>query len=81
MPKMELIEFELNNETIKIDGSMAIAWSPSLNFTVERSSKSLAGSMVNKEGLLNVYRGTGMILMSPVANAKVFRSAGTEGMD
>ena len=37
----------------------------SLQFTVERSSKTLLGSVVNKEGLVNVYRGTGRILMAP----------------
>ena len=35
------------------------------DFTVERSSKSLLGSMVNGEGLVNIYRGTGKILMAP----------------
>lgn len=45
---------------------MAIAWSPSLKFTVERSSKTLIGSAASGEGLVNVYRGTGKILMTPV---------------
>jgi len=65
IPREELIEFNLNNDTLKIDGSMAIMWSKSLQFTVERSSKSLIGSMFNKEGLVNVYRGTGKVLMAP----------------
>lgn len=66
VPKEELIEFELDNDEVKIDGNMAIAWSNSLKFTVERSSKSLVGSAVSGEGLVNVYRGTGKILMSPL---------------
>lgn len=61
----ELIEFTLENDELKIDGNMAIAWSNSLNFTVERSSKSLLGSAVNGEGLVNVYRGSGKVLMAP----------------
>ena len=65
VPREELFEFELNNGTLKIDGNMAIAWSGTLELTVERSSKSLIGSMVNKEGLVNVYRGTGKVLMTP----------------
>lgn len=68
----ELIEFDLNNDVLKIDGSMAIAWSNSLNFTVERSSKSLIGSMVNGEGLVNVYRGTGKVLMTPTGESNGF---------
>lgn len=65
VPRKELIEFNLENDEVKIDGSMAIAWSNSLKFTVERSSKSLLGSAVSGEGLVNVYRGTGRILMAP----------------
>lgn len=65
VPRDELIEFDLDNDEVKIDGNMAIAWSNSLKFTVERSSKSLMGSAVSGEGLVNVYRGSGKILMAP----------------
>ena len=67
VPQEELIEFHLDNDVVKIDGNMAIAWSSSLNFTVEKSGKSLLGSAVSGEGLVNVYRGTGKILMAPTA--------------
>lgn len=66
VPINELIEIELIDDVLKIDGSMAIAWSGSLDFTVERSSKSLIGSAASGEGLVNVYRGTGKVLMAPV---------------
>jgi uncharacterized protein (AIM24 family) len=66
VPKEELIEIELDNDVLKIDGNLAIAWSGSLNFTVERSGKSLTGSAASGEGLVNVYRGTGKIWMTPV---------------
>lgn len=66
VPKEELIEIELDNDELKIDGNMAIAWSGSLNFTVERSGKTLLGSAASKEGLVNVFRGTGKVLMAPV---------------
>ena len=65
-PREELIEVTLQNDVLKIDGNMAIAWSGSLDFTVERSGKSLIGSAASGEGLVNVYRGTGKVLMSPV---------------
>ena len=65
-PREELVEIYLENDTVKIDGNFAIAWSSSLNFTVERSSKTLIGSAASGEGLVNVYRGTGKILMMPV---------------
>ncbi len=65
-PKEELIEIELKDDVLKVDGNMAIAWSGSLDFTVERSGKSLIGSAASGEGLVNVYRGTGRVLLAPV---------------
>ena len=65
-PKEELVEITLNNDVLKVDGNMAIAWSGSLDFTVERSGKSLIGSAASGEGLVNVYRGTGKVLLAPV---------------
>ena len=52
VPRSELIEFQLNNDQLRIDGNMAIAWSSSLNFTVEKSTRSLIGSAVSGEGLV-----------------------------
>lgn len=65
-PREELYEITLENDCIKIDGNNAICWSGSLDFTVERSGKSLIGSAASGEGLVNVYRGTGKILMTPL---------------
>lgn len=66
VPKEELIEIELTNDQIRIDGSYAIAWSGSLDFTVEKATKSLIGSAISGEGLVNVYKGTGKVLMAPL---------------
>lgn len=71
VPMEELIEIELNDDVLKIDGNMAVAWSGSLKFTVEKSTKSLLGSAVSGEGLVNVYRGTGKVLMAPTAREKL----------
>ena len=65
-PKEELVEITLKDDILKVDGNFAIAWSNSLQFTVERSSKSLIGSAASGEGLVNVYRGTGKVLLAPV---------------
>ena len=67
VPEDELIEIELENDELKIDGNLAVCWSSNLDFTVERTTKTLVGSAVSGEGLVNVYRGTGRVLMSPVA--------------
>lgn len=65
-PREELYEIILENDVVKIDGNNAICWSDSLQFTVERSGKSLIGSAASGEGLVNVYRGTGKILVAPL---------------
>lgn len=76
VPMEELIEVELDNDTLKIDGNMAVAWSGSLKFTVEKSGKSLVGSAVSGEGLVNVYRGTGKVLMAPTIRESKASSPG-----
>ena len=65
-PREELVEIWLDNDVLKVDGNFAIAWSGSLDFTVERSGKTLLGSAASGEGLVNVYRGTGKVLLAPV---------------
>ncbi len=67
VPQDELIEIELQDDELKVDGDLAVCWSTSLDFTVERTTKTLIGSAVSGEGLVNVYRGTGKVLMCPVA--------------
>lgn len=73
VPREEIVEIVLNNDEVKIDGNMAIAWSKTLSFSVEKSSKSLLGSWISKEGLVNVYRGTGKIWMAPVVSGTLMK--------
>ena len=78
VPEDELIEVILENVELKIDGNLAVCWSSNLEFTVERSTKTLVGSAVSGEGLVNVYRGTGRVLMCPVApTTSLFESTNT----
>ena len=70
VPRSELIEIELDDDVIKIDGNMAIAWTSDLEFTVERTTPTLVGSMAASEGFVNVYRGTGKVLIAPVQRNK-----------
>lgn len=67
-PRDELVEITLENDVLKIDGNFAVAWSGSLEFTVEKSSKSLIGSGISGEGFVNVYRGTGKVLLASVSS-------------
>lgn len=65
-PYEELIVVTLDDDVLKVDGHFSIAWSGTLDFTVERSSKTLVGSAVSGEGLVNTYRGSGKVLLAPV---------------
>lgn len=65
VPNCEIDVIELNNETLKVDGNFAVLRSGGIDFTVERSAKSLIGSAVSGEGLVNVYRGTGSVWLAP----------------
>ena len=58
---------EMQDDVLKFDGNFAIAWSNSLSFAVEKAGKTLIGSAASGEGLVNVYRGTGRVLMAPAA--------------
>ena len=66
-PREELVEITLQDDVLKVDGNLAVAWRGSLSFTVERSGKTLIGSAASGEGLVNVYRGTGKVLLAPVS--------------
>lgn len=65
-PKEELIEIVLDKDVLKVDGNYVVAWSNTLEFSVARSTKSLIGSAASGEGLVNVYKGTGRVLMQPI---------------
>lgn len=81
VPMAEINIIELNNDTLKVDGNFAILRSAELDFTVERSAKTLIGSAVSGEGLVNVYRGTGQVWLAPsIKIYSTLNSAQTFGM-
>ena len=55
----------MKNDVLKVDGNFAVLRTGNIDFTVERSAKTLVGSAVSGEGLVNVYRGTGQIWLAP----------------
>ena len=55
----------MKNDVLKVDGNFAVLRTGNINFTVERSAKTLIGSAMSGEGLVNVYRGTGQIWLAP----------------
>ncbi len=76
VPAEELIVIDLDKDVLRIDGDMAVAWSDTLEFTVERTTNTLVGSAASGEGLVNVYRGTGRVLVAPVARNRNIAAPG-----
>lgn len=76
VPMDEINIIELNNDTLKVDGNFSILRTPGIQFTVERSAKTLVGSAVSGEGLVNVYRGTGQIWLAPTIKVYNYMGAG-----
>lgn len=77
VPMEEIDVIDLQNDILKVDGNFAVLRSSSLDFTVERSAKTLVGSAVSGEGLVNVYRGTGQIWLAPTI--KVYKNLSLYG--
>ncbi len=80
-PEEEVVYVDLHDDELRIDGNYALAWTAGLDFTVERSGKTLIGSAVSGEGLVNVYRGTGRVMMAPMqpsTGSNVFAADATD---
>ena len=75
VPMSEIDIIELNGDTLKVDGNFAVLRSSELQFTVERSAKTLIGSAVSGEGLVNVYRGKGQVWLAPTI--KIYNTMST----
>lgn len=65
VPMCEVDIINLNNDVLRVDGNFALLRTGHIDFTVERSAKTLVGSAASGEGLVNVYRGTGQIWLAP----------------
>ena len=57
VPREELVMIDLDNDVLRVDGNYAIAWSQSLKFTVEKTTKTLIGSDISggSSGNLGTY--------------------------
>lgn len=65
VPETEIFKCVLINDTLKVDGNLAILRTGNIEFSVEKSAKSIIGTAVSGEGLVNVYRGTGEVWLIP----------------
>lgn len=65
VPESEIFKCILIDDTLRVDGNFAILRTGNIEFTVEKSSKSIVGSVTSGEGLVNVYRGSGEVWLIP----------------
>ncbi len=65
VPVREIMQVQLDNETLKVDGTFALLRLGDVDFTIEKSTRTLLGSAASGEGLLQVFRGTGQVWLAP----------------
>lgn len=68
VPESELSVVDLNNETLMVDGTFALMFDNSLNYTVGRTSGNLIKSSLGGEGWLETYKGTGTVFLAPTVD-------------
>lgn len=78
VPEDEVIKYVLHEDTLKVDGNFAILRTSGVDFTVEKSAKSLIGSAASGEGFLNVFRGTGEVWLVPTEY--IYKKLKTSGL-
>ncbi len=58
----------LQGQRLAVDGRFAVARTASVDFRVQRATRSVIGTVTSGEGLLNIYQGQGTVLLCPVPN-------------
>jgi uncharacterized protein (AIM24 family) len=59
-------ELMLRNEKLVVDGTFVVARTGTLQYSMQRATKSLFGSMSSGEGLVATFSGTGKVLIAPI---------------
>lgn len=65
VPEAEIIKYTLNNEKLQVDGNFALLRMGNIEFSVEKTTKSLFGTVTSGEGLLQTFIGTGEVWLAP----------------
>ena len=64
-PADEVLRVDLKDETLRVDGNFALMRTGRIDFSVEKSTRSLLGTLTSGEGLLQTFRGTGSVWLAP----------------
>jgi len=65
VPADEVLRIDLKDETLQVDGNFALMRTGRIDFSVEKSTRSLLGTITSGEGLLQTFRGTGSVWLAP----------------
>ena len=65
VPADEVLRIDLKDETLQVDGNFALMRTGRIEFSVEKSTRSLLGTITSGEGLLQTFRGTGSVWLAP----------------
>lgn len=66
VPTCEIVKIDIKQgEKVQVDGNFAIARTSGVTFSVSKSDKSLFGSVMSGEGLLNTFSGEGTVWLAP----------------
>ncbi len=71
VPPREIQRIILDNSAVRIDGTFSVLRKGQIEFTVERSARSIAGSVMSSEGFLQVFRGTGEVWVCPTERSSL----------
>lgn len=65
VPREEILMYQLDNERLQVDGNFALLRTEGIIFSVQKSAKSLVGTLASREGLLQTFEGTGQVWLAP----------------
>ena len=67
VPMEEIEIYNLQNESVQVDGNFAILRSGTIDFSVKLAGGGIVSSMTSGERLLQTFSGTGMVWVAPTA--------------
>lgn len=65
VPPEELMTVELENDQLVVDGNLAFARTGNIRMSIEKSQKSLLGTVRGGEGIVTIFKGTGVVWLAP----------------
>lgn len=82
VPVKEVIRYSLNNEKLAVEGSLVLLRKGNIDFRVEKSAKTIFGTVVGGQGLVQTFTGTGEVWIAPTKGVyEQFRQRDMSSLD